>query len=311
MNNECDPGWEGEQCSININDCEPNPCQHDGTCIDKINDFYCDCSTIKKPWTGRHCEKPADGCLHSPCGTPEQHQTCETDWTSHSGIECHCNPGWWGNRCEINAAKCNDNLCLNGGNCIQGIYAFCNCPNGWEGDRCETPVEYCNDNPCGSNGECKSTSTGFVCQCFDGWKGDRCNENIDECQNIICLHEGKCVDHVNQYKCECKGDWTGTHCEILKTSCDDIHCENNGVCIDTRHEPWTSNAWECACTKGFSGEKCTIDPGTTFSFTMMIGIGVGIFIISGPTCLIFWTRFKEKETGRNRRKHKLIAYQEM
>lgn len=306
---ECDEGWEGEQCSIDTDDCDPNPCKNNAKCIDKLHDFYCDCSTIKKPWTGKYCELPADGCLHGPCGLPEQHQTCETDWTSHSGIECHCNPGWWGNRCQINADKCYDAICMNGGSCIQGLYAFCNCPEGWEGNRCERPIEYCGEMPCGTNGQCESTPTGFKCNCFEGWGGQRCNENINECKNITCLNGGSCIDHINRYKCTCTGDWYGTHCETLKSSCDDVHCENYGVCVDTRYELWTSNPWECACTKGYSGEKCTIDPGTTFSFTMMIGIGVGIIIISGPTCVIFWSRFKQKESTRNKRKHRVLTYQ--
>ena len=304
---ECDAGWEGAQCSFDIDDCNPNPCKNGATCIDMVDDYYCDCSYIKKPWTGRYCELPADGCLHGPCGTPEQHQTCEVDWTSTSGIQCHCNPGWWGNRCEINAAKCYEGICLHEGSCIQGLYAFCNCPQGWEGTRCEIPVEYCNDNPCGSNGACKSTPGGFECHCFDGWAGKRCNENINECKNNTCLNGGSCIDRIYGYECSCIDDWTGQHCELLKTSCENVDCENHGICVDTRHQPWTKNTYECACTKGFSGVKCTINPSTTFSFTLMIGIGVGIIIISCPTCLIFWTRFKQAAT-RSKRHRKIHFY---
>ena len=28
----CDEGWSGENCDVNINDCDPNPCQNDGNC---------------------------------------------------------------------------------------------------------------------------------------------------------------------------------------------------------------------------------------------------------------------------------------
>ena len=28
----CDPGYTGNDCSINIDDCNPNPCQYGGNC---------------------------------------------------------------------------------------------------------------------------------------------------------------------------------------------------------------------------------------------------------------------------------------
>ena len=40
--------------SIDINDCQPSLCQHGGKCIDKVNDFECDCCP---GWSGRNCEQ--------------------------------------------------------------------------------------------------------------------------------------------------------------------------------------------------------------------------------------------------------------
>ena len=39
----CQPGWTGDMCDVNIDDCDPNPCANNGQCIDDINDFVCDC----------------------------------------------------------------------------------------------------------------------------------------------------------------------------------------------------------------------------------------------------------------------------
>ena len=38
----CLPGFTGEMCEINVNDCASHPCEH-GRCIDQINGFTCEC----------------------------------------------------------------------------------------------------------------------------------------------------------------------------------------------------------------------------------------------------------------------------
>lgn len=38
---------------IDIDDCANNPCQY-GTCNDRVNDFYCDCTIVL---TGKTCNK--------------------------------------------------------------------------------------------------------------------------------------------------------------------------------------------------------------------------------------------------------------
>ena len=40
---ECDAGWTGRNCDVEINECEPSPCKNNATCTDKVNGFMCDC----------------------------------------------------------------------------------------------------------------------------------------------------------------------------------------------------------------------------------------------------------------------------
>ena len=48
-NCSCFDGFTDQDCSTNIDDCNPNPCMNNGSCIDGINIFTCNCTS---PWTG-------------------------------------------------------------------------------------------------------------------------------------------------------------------------------------------------------------------------------------------------------------------
>jgi len=37
-------GWQGENCTIDIDDCSPNRCQNGGTCTDMIGRYQCTCT---------------------------------------------------------------------------------------------------------------------------------------------------------------------------------------------------------------------------------------------------------------------------
>ena len=40
---ECLPGYAGDNCEININDCGLHYCHNEGECIDGIGTFSCQC----------------------------------------------------------------------------------------------------------------------------------------------------------------------------------------------------------------------------------------------------------------------------
>lgn len=46
--------------SKDIGECESNPCENDGVCIDRVNGFTCNCTA---GWTGLTCNKGKTICL--------------------------------------------------------------------------------------------------------------------------------------------------------------------------------------------------------------------------------------------------------
>ena len=54
----CRPGYTGQLCDVNVDECLSRPCSH-GTCVDGINDYTCHCDP---GYTGRHCMINIDEC---------------------------------------------------------------------------------------------------------------------------------------------------------------------------------------------------------------------------------------------------------
>lgn len=50
----CADGFEGENCEVNVDDCEDNDCENNSTCVDGINNYTCLCPP---EYTGRSIRK--------------------------------------------------------------------------------------------------------------------------------------------------------------------------------------------------------------------------------------------------------------
>ncbi|XP_072035205.1 uncharacterized protein [Amphiura filiformis] len=49
----CATGWFGTNCENNIDDCQPNPCQNGGNCVDLVEGYRCAC---QNGYLGKNCE---------------------------------------------------------------------------------------------------------------------------------------------------------------------------------------------------------------------------------------------------------------
>jgi hypothetical protein len=256
---ECKPGFTGERCETNIDDCLMNRviCANNGTCVDLVDDFECQC---EPGFTGLICNEQVLNCDINPC----KYGHCEM---LGSQLKCVCDKGYTGKFCEIFIDKCKLNPCENGGTCHNLIDDYiCECPSDFGTSRncTERYIDPCSISPCLNNGSCtsvrelnsdrtKNIFTSFHCECRDSFRGKFCEIQNDLCSSNPCQNRGQCFlsrDKTN-YECRCYAAFTGKNCESYMDWCMTPNaCFNGGTCYNT------ANGYKCQCPHRFKGEKC-------------------------------------------------------
>nr|WIL10081.1 protein jagged-1b-like protein [Palaemon carinicauda] len=244
----CDPGYTGDYCHININDCEESPCYNGGTCVDLVNDFQCVCD---QGWEGDLCNLNIDECADHPC---RNNATC-VDQTGD--FTCICQDGWKGRTCSSKTSYCDPSTCQHGGICHDTGSAFvCRCPEGWQGVTCQIPKwRSCDSSPCMNGATCINKGDSFTCLCPEGWDGPTCQNNINDCIPQPCHNGGKCVDGVNWRVCKCAAGFTGPDCRVNINECGSSPCAFGSTCIDGKGD------FECVCPVGRTGRRCDLVEG--------------------------------------------------
>ena len=92
FNCECNPGYTGQQCEVNIDECSPNPCLNGGNCTDGVNGFSCACEA---DYSGMTCSE-----LLGDCGEDADCENGGTCMRNSSGGYCQCLNGFRGNLCQ-------------------------------------------------------------------------------------------------------------------------------------------------------------------------------------------------------------------
>ncbi|UYV78311.1 JAG1 [Cordylochernes scorpioides] len=194
-----------------VNECDNHPCQNNGTCIDLLGNFTCQCAP---GWQGPTCNTR----VHLSCDATLclNGGTCLAQGAS---FICQCASGWQGSNCQtpllLPSPSCISNPCQNGGSCISKDVSFyyCQCAPGFTGSLCQFNKNDCDPNPCYNGGECIDGANWFRCQCKPGFSGPDCRININECASSPCSEGATCVDGIGSFQCLCPPHRTGLHCQ--------------------------------------------------------------------------------------------------
>ncbi|XP_068136739.1 sushi, nidogen and EGF-like domain-containing protein 1 isoform X3 [Hyperolius riggenbachi] len=127
---ECQEGYMGKQCELELNECLSDPCKNGGSCQDLPSGFLCTCA---EGYVGTQCETELDGCDSSPC---QNGGLCENLAGSYL---CVCPRGFYGYHCQTVSDLCLLNPCGNRGVCVSSAdgAVSCTCRSGFTGITCE------------------------------------------------------------------------------------------------------------------------------------------------------------------------------
>ena len=265
----CVTGFTGYNCSEDIDECDPNPCQNGAGCTNLLHgSFECSCNV---GWTGELCNVDIDYCasdssFHGPCD--DIGATKCTD--SNSTYFCTCASGFTGYNCSEDINECDPNPCQNGAVCINLLHGSfeCSCNVGWTGELCEVDIDYCASNsslhgPCDDIGatNCTDSNSTYFCTCASGFTGYDCSEDNNECDPNPCQNGAVCSNFLHgSFECSCNIGWTGALCDIDIDYCasdSSLHgpCDDNGTtnCTDS------NSTYLCTCSTGFTGYDCSED----------------------------------------------------
>ena len=247
----CTPGWVGDNCNFDVNECSSAPCQNGGACTDGVDSYQCTCPV---GWIGPTCGVSIDECSSRPC------QNGGVCVDAVNGYTCACAPGWTADNCIYNINDCSPNHCQNGGACTDGVNAYsCECIAGWTGTTCGADINECAPEPC-ANGVCIEGFSTFTCQCSDGWAGALCDGEVDPCADsendcdaalASCQHTGP-----GTRMCTCFHGYetsdSGVTCADVD-ECSSVPCTNGATCSHA------VDSYYCACAQGWRGEHCETD----------------------------------------------------
>ncbi|XP_004849460.1 protein crumbs homolog 2 isoform X2 [Heterocephalus glaber] len=128
----CPAGFEGDDCSVDVDECASGPCLNGGRCQDLPSGFQCHCPD---GYTGLKCEEDVSECLSEPC---LHGGTCDD---TVAGYTCWCPETWGGHDCSVQLTGCQGHTCPLAATCIpifeSGLHTYtCRCLPGTHGPDC-------------------------------------------------------------------------------------------------------------------------------------------------------------------------------
>lgn len=160
----------GQTCEIDINECVKSPCRNGALCHNTMGGYQCkcqpgyngqkcetdvdDCKPSKEQISAAATSHLVDGLKRHQRMVTAHPLFCVSDPCSNGGLcrdginsfTCTCLPGFRGGRCEQDINECESNPCRNGANCTDCVNSYtCTCPPGFSGINCEINTNDCTD----------------------------------------------------------------------------------------------------------------------------------------------------------------------
>ncbi|VDM95221.1 unnamed protein product [Thelazia callipaeda] len=272
----CLNGYVGKNCSQNTNDCLENLCAAGSTCIDGMSKYTCVCPPGKmekiyctvriKHWSllfisGLFCHLD-DPCIDQPCRSGAE---CVAD-TANGDFSCNCMKGTKGQDCatDINECEESDNLCFNGGICVNTFGSwYCDCPLGYSDPYCMTHSSKCEPNPCLNGASCLDYASYYECICQDGYYGKNCEKNCPTgvkgrvCkQHRISLNNNYLEELFEEQICTLQNCSAKAGNAICDSECNYPKCHYDGYDCSAHVEPFRHCPLPRFCARVFKDNKC-------------------------------------------------------
>ncbi|KAF8568165.1 hypothetical protein P879_02081 [Paragonimus westermani] len=261
----CLPGFEGEWCTTDVDECKQGTHSCDQICVNTHGSYKCSCHVGYSP-----SSQNPNWCIPDQC----QPSCVENQGTCGPDRRCSCNPGFEGVDCGKDVDECATGRHGCQQQCVNTFGSYhCLCEPGYIKDsvdqrRCVPDV--CHPRCINESGECygRSCMNGVCrvkysedgtprtyCECYPGYGGVRCEHDIDECsatsdQRHQCSQI--CHNTPGSYYCACEAGYRlqsdNRTCVIEADLCGN-RCMNGGTC---------TSSGQCQCPPQFEGLYCEL-----------------------------------------------------
>eukprot|EP00105_Crassostrea_gigas_P037421 XP_019921569.1 PREDICTED: fibrillin-1 isoform X2 [Crassostrea gigas] len=254
----CKLGWTGENCTVDINECENNQdiCGKEKVCQNLEGSYICNCKEGFQK-NGDSCED-IDECSDITLNTCADDTNCQNLYGNYT---CNCKSGFqkYGSHCE-DVDECEKGIADCQQICINTIGGFnCECEFGYELDdvdrkTCQKVLNICAlFDALNCSYGCRFDDNNFnkgYCFCPSGFELDFDNsscKDIDECkESSTCQHH--CTNFQGSFGCACTTGYTlqndGRSCKDIDECLQDSHCEH--YCNNTE------GSYVCDCRDGYN-----------------------------------------------------------